>query len=230
MEKLVQLHPAQDEVVLWDWTYRKGMIVDTGRRRAGVRAFKQALVDAGLGEGIVVDLPAWGDAVATRTKEFQAREGISPDGVIGRTTARHLLRQYGEAAAKEYGVPEELVNRQGNWESQNDPVCRGISGDEGRMQINPPSHPDVSLAQMWDPKWASRWAAGYLKGSWIYVGGDWDGAIAAYNIGGYYSKEWVRLGKPTAGGPELGSNAAGTTIDAWERATTYVERVRSSYY
>jgi Transglycosylase SLT domain len=177
--------------ILWAWYYRRGMLVEPGRMAAGVQAMKQALVDNGFGDGVVVDLPAWGSAAQRETKRFQAEEGLQADGVIGRVTARHLFRVYDAATEDKYGIPDELVGRQSHAESDNDPVARSSTGDEGRGQINPPSHPQVTLAQMWTPAFASNFTGSYLHGSYIYVGGDWDGAIAAYNVGGQLAKEWV---------------------------------------
>lgn len=214
--------------ILWAWLYREGMLVAPGRMAAGVRAMKQALVDNGFGDKVAVDVPVWGEHVTARTREFQTREGLQADGVIGRATARHLFRVYDAATEKKYAIPDHLVGRQSHGESDNDPVARSATGDEGRGQINPPSHPQITLAQMWTPAFASNFTGSYLHGSYIYVGGDYDGAIAAYNVGGSLARQWVAAGKPSSGGPQI--VLGGSDVDAWTHCTQYVEGIRSQSY
>lgn len=225
-ESLVRAEQAN--YVLWAWMYEPGMLVDSPRKRAGVFAMKQELIYNGFSKSIVVDLPAWGDAVTARTKEFQTAEGLQADGVIGRTTARHLFQHRAAAAEASVGIPDSLTCKQKSWESQNDPVCLGISQDEGIAQISPPNHPEISTAQMWDPAFAIPWMARSIKGSYIYVGGDWDGALAAYNVGASLAKKWVVAGKPATGGPQIGVKADGTAVFGWDVCSFYVAKVRGS--
>lgn len=213
----------------WDWYYEPGMhFGDDGRKASGCRAMKQALVDNGFGDGIVLDNSYWGSKTTTRTKEFQAREAIKGDGIVGRVTARHLFRMYDVATEKKYGIPNHLVGRQCAWESGNDPVAQSQGGDQGRSQINPPSHPQVTLAQMWDPKFASNFDGSYLHGAFIFVGGNWDGAVAAYNVGGQLAKEWVAAGTPDTGGPRI--VVGGHEEDGFAHCTDYVLHVMDSNY
>lgn len=220
---------ATVSTVLWDWFYEPDEFYgDTARRRAGMQAMKRELIYAGFGKAVDVDVLTWGDAVTTRTKEFQAVEGVAADGVIGRVTARHLFRKRCREQETAKALPAYVLGRLLTWESQNDPVCRGVSADEGVAQISPPNHPDVTLAQMWDPGFAIPFAAGYLRGAYIYVGGDWDGAVASYNVGAGTGRKWVVAGKPASGGPILGYDKDGNPIDAWVRCTFYVDRVHNS--
>lgn len=214
--------------ILWAWTYRLGMLVEPGRMAAGVQAMKRALVDNGYADKVAVDVPAWGDHVTAQTRAFQEAEGLSADGVVGRVTARHLFRIYDAATEQLYSIPDHLVGRQSHGESDNDPVARSATGDEGRGQINPPSHPQISLAQMWTPSFASHFTGSYLYGSYIYVGGDWDGAIAAYNVGGSLAKKWVDAGKPSSGGPKI--VVGGSEVDGWTHCAEYVDGIRSQSY
>jgi hypothetical protein len=212
---------------LWNWFYQPGMAVPNSRVAAGIVAMKQELVFRGFAQGIVVNLPAWGAAVTNRTKDFQTNEGIQADGVIGRVTARHLFRQRAQQAEATNGIPDNLLCKLKSWESQCDPVCLGISGDEGIAQINPPSHPEITVAQMWDPSFALPWAGASLRGSHIYIG-DWDGAVASYNVGGWLAKQWVQAGKPATGGAQIGTLPDGSPLYAWDRCTSYVANVRAS--
>jgi hypothetical protein len=214
--------------ILWSWLYRDGMLVTPGRVTAGVKAMKLALIANGFHGGIDPDLPVWGTAVEHQTIAFQESEGLQADGVIGRVTARHLFRVYDKATEAKYQIPNHLVGRQSHGESDNDPVAHSATGDEGRAQINPPSHPQVTLAQMWDPAFASNFTGSYLKGSYIYVGGSWEGAVCAYNVGGALAKQWVAAGKPVSGGPTI--VVGGDEEDAWAHCTAYVVHVEGSSY
>jgi soluble lytic murein transglycosylase-like protein len=214
--------------ILWAWSYSEGMLVTPGRIAAGVRAMKRALVDNGVGDKVEVDVPAWGPHADAATRAFQTRERLQVDGVINRVTARHLFRVYDRATEERYGIPDRLVGRQSHAESDNDPVARSSTGDEGRGQINPPSHPQITLAEMWTPSFASGFTGSYLRGSYIYVGSDWDGAIASYNVGGALARRWVTAGKPSSGGPEI--VVGGTNVDAWAHCVEYVAGVREKTY
>lgn len=214
--------------ILWQWLYREGMVVTPGRMASGVLAMKRALVANGFDDGIIVALPHWGTSTVRETRRFQRSQGLDDDGIVGRVTARHLFRVYDRETESKYAIPDYLVGRQSNAESGDDPVARSATGDEGRAQINPPSHPQITLAQMWDPAFASHFTGSYLRGSYIYVGGDWDGAIAAYNVGGSLAKEWVQAGKPSSGGPPL--VLGGEEVDAWTHCTEYVAGIWGAYY
>lgn len=222
------LSASSSGTILWAWDYRLGMLVAPGRQAAGVVAMKQALIDNGFGEKVAVDVPAWGEHVTTRTREFQAKEGLQADGIVGRVTARHLFRIYDAATEAKYGIPDHLVGRQSHRESDNDPVAHSATGDEGRGQVNPPSHPQITLAQMWSPPFASNFTGSYFRGSYIYVGGDVDGALVAYNVGGSLAKQWVAAGKPSSGGPMI--VVGGAEVDGWTHCTEYVAGIRDASY
>lgn len=212
---------------LWSWRYGPGMLVDTARRRAGVRAMKAELAWLGYAGGIKVDVPFWGDAVTQRTKDFQKDEGLTVDGVIGRVTARHLFRRRAALMQERYGIPDELVCHLRSWESQSDPVAQGPTGDEGHGQIVLNLHPDVSIAQAWDPAFVHDFIGRQLKGAHLFTQ-DWDGAVAAYNVGWSGAREWVRAGKPTEGGRQIGVRQDGTPILLFAVCSTYVERVHGA--
>lgn len=230
-QKLGNLRYAMETATssyLWAWQYQENMLIDTARKAAGVKAMKQALIDNGYSQGIKVEVVAFGDAVANRTGEFQKTEGLQADQIIGRVTARHLYRKYADAAAAKYQIPDDLVSHVRAWESRGDPVARSYTGDEGIAQINPASHPDLTISQIWDPRVAIPFIGSYLYGSWLYCGRDWDGAVAAYNMGASSAGKWVKAGKPAEGGPSLGNDSEGNPLDAWSHATFYVSHVRSS--
>lgn len=204
--------------------YREGMPVPNSRVAAGIHAFKQAVIDNGYGDKINLSAQKFGSAMDKATRRFQTVEGITADGAIGPTTARHLFRHYSFSveAAGTIEIPDHLLQRLGGQESGHDPVAQGYvdPDDEGWAQINGPAHPNITLTQRWSPSFAIPWAASYLKTFYVDEAADWDGALASYNIGSYYAKKWVAAGKP-ATGPVVNG------IDFYARATHYVASVKA---
>lgn len=228
VENLRYAMEAATSSYLWAWQYQQNMLIDSARKAAGVVAMKQALIDNGFAKGIRLEVVAFGNFVADRTGDFQRAEGLQADEIIGRVTARHLYRKYAVDAEAKYAIPDSLVSHVRAWESQSDPVARSYTGDEGIAQINPSSHPNLTISQIWTPSVAIPFIGSYLYGSWLYCARDWDGAVAAYNMGAYQAQQWVKAGKPATGGPSLGNDSDGNPLDAWAHATFYVSHVRSS--
>jgi hypothetical protein len=204
--------------------YSYGMQVPNNRVAAGITAFKQALIDNGMGKGIDLSLPIFGSNMKRRTVDFQKANSIGTDGIIGPTTSRYLFRVYSHEAelTGTIEIPDHLLHKLGAEESGHDPVAQGFfdPSDEGWAQINLISHPKITQLQAWSPGFAIPWAAKYLKTFYVDKAADWDGALASYNIGTYYAQQWVQAGKPAANGWFLG-------IDMWARATNYVAGVKS---
>jgi soluble lytic murein transglycosylase-like protein len=208
----------------WAWVYRQGFAADGDARKAdGIYAIKQELIHNGFGHDVVLTLPFFGRFAASEAKRFQAARGLIADGIVGPITARVLFRKRLASTESQLGIPDNLLAKLVNLESNDDPVAEGTSdpNDEGIAQINLPSHPDVSESSAHDPAFAIPWAGRYLKGLFTATGGkDWDGALVAYNAGTDLAKRWLAAGKPATGGPQVGGE------DGYARATRYVELVR----
>lgn len=203
--------------------YHHGMAVPNDRVAAGIKAFKQALIDNGFGAGIDITLPVFGSNMRKRTIAFQKAVGISADGVIGPTTARHLFRHYSFAleASGTVEIPDHLLQKLCGEESDHDPVAQGYSDpqDEGWAQLHLPYYPGLTVEQAWQPPIAGQKASSVLKTFYVDDAADWDGAVAAWNVGSGTAKIWVDAGKPAS----LVING----FDWGARATEYVALVKS---
>jgi len=205
--------------------YRQGMAVPNDRVRAGILAFKKALIANGHADGIDLASGHFGHSMTKQTKAFQRAAGITADGIIGMDTAMHLFRVY--TFALEQGgmieIPNHLLQKQGRQESGHDPVAQGFSdpGDEGWAQRHRSSWTADQLAVAWDPEDAAQRLATALKTFYVNTAADWDGAVASWNVGPQTAANWVAAGKPAAGGPIIDGQ------DFWTRATHYVLGVKA---
>lgn len=203
--------------------YYEGMDVPNDRVAAGVQAFKHALVDNGHGHGINFDARGFGASMRRCTVNFQKQVGIPHDGVIGPTTARYLMRFYTFAleSADTVEIPDHLLQKQGGEESGHDPVAQGFDDpeDEGWAQLHMPYYPGVTLAEAWQPPFAAEKMSSELKTFYVNEAADWDGAVAAWNVGSGTAKEWVDAGKP--------ASMVVDGVDWGARATHYVALVKA---
>lgn len=87
-------------------------------------------------------------------------------------------------ASQKYGVDPNLLAAVLIQESQFNPrAVNPGSGDYGMAQINLKSHPGVTKEQAFDPNFAIPFAAQLVKGGLDKFGGDYNRAIASYNVG-----------------------------------------------
>lgn len=217
----------------WQWYYALGKDqtdpAKLERYQAGVLAYKRALIVNGFGTGVDLNVKIWGNMARARTMGFQSASGLLADGVVGPATAKALLKKWVSAFEAQYSIPDHLVGKQGTLESNNHAVAEGFvdPDDEGWGQIHLPFYPTITQTQAWDPEFAIKWMAGQLWSHRMNLG-DWDAAIAAYNVGYQTAKQWLAAGKPSSGGP-LWHTPTGD-IDAFTRAFDYVKLVRSVSY
>lgn len=206
----------------WSYgAYYRGMVLRDARHVAGLRAFKQEVVYVGKGRGVVIDLPVFGDQIDASVRELQAAWSHTVNGRIGSTFARYLFWTRANRDALSRGIPNRLVHKLITLESVHDPVAQGFADDrdEGGAQIHMPFNPDVTVAQAWDPAFYIPFVADRLVDSYNYVGKDWDGAVAAHNVGSETARLWVVAGKPGKG------RLIGNT-DWFTRAIAYVALVK----
>ena len=86
------------------------------------------------------------------------------------------------SAEQQYGIPTDLLARQG-WEESNWNVnAVGTSGEQGIMQFMPATAAQVGLSAPFDPTQAIP-AAANLMASLYKEFGKWSLALAAYNAG-----------------------------------------------
>jgi hypothetical protein len=91
--------------------------------------------------------------------------------------------------------------------------------DHGIMQINATAHPEITLGEAFDAAFALTYYAKALHTSYAKLG-DWDCAIASWNVGGGGASDWCAMHKPSTGGPNW-------FPDLFLRATAYVRLVRA---
>lgn len=227
-----EIHLASAGLGSWLFFYKFGWKPTTDRQRAGLHAMKQALIDNGFDKGIDLTQQVFGNAATARTVEFQRFQGdLTDDGVIGPRTARRLFALYFDLAEARNDIPDHLLAKTGCGESNDDPIAEGILDpeDEGILQFHLPFWPGVTLAQALDPVYEILRGADKLV-ALHRATGSWKGAVAGWNIGGTYAKQWVAAGYPATGGPTMGTDATGKTIFAYERATAYWNYIDSLPY
>jgi Transglycosylase SLT domain/Putative peptidoglycan binding domain len=213
----------------WTGYYQRGLdyrSTPTVPRAYGIMALKNESIYNGYSYGVDPKLAFFGLEFENQVKLFQKAAGLEADGVIGPLTAGALIKQRVALTESKFGIPDQLLLKQIKLESGNDPGATGSVDprDRGLLQINSHWHPEVSDAQAFDPAFSIPWGGQNLKSTYVAMG-DWDGALAAHNIGQYYATKWLEAGKPASG--LTWKNADGTTTDYAQLATRYVSLVRS---
>lgn len=200
--------------------YHQGMDVPNDRVAAGVLAFKQAAIDNGFKDRVVLN-STFGKNFKKQVVAFQESKNINADGIIGPETARYLFRIYSYKVEHDLSISNHYLQKIGGQESGHDPVAQGFvdERDEGWAQISLSNHPDITQKQAWTPSFAIPWAGKYLLSFYNNQSKDWEGAVASYNVGSFYAKEWIDAGKPSSGGPVVDGQ------DIFSRATQYVKGV-----
>lgn len=208
--------------------YHEGMNVPNDRVAAGVKAFKQALIDNGFSTGINLDARGFGHSAGKQAKAFQKANWLTVDGVIGPLTAKYLFRHYSfyEEGTSTIEIPNHFVQKLGGLESGHDPVAQGWADekDEGWAQLHMPYFPNLTLAQAWTPSIAINKVAHHMKLFYMNSAPDWEGAVASWNVGSGTAQSWVMAGKPSSDPSAEGG------IDWYARAYHYVSLVKAQGY
>jgi len=206
------------------WPYFYGLGLDftadpQGRGAYGIYAFKNELIYNGFSKGVNPTLPHWGSSVTKRTKDAQRHFGLTADGVLGPATARCLFRKRMAEAEAAAGLPAHSLARIASLESANDPVAQGWADldDEGILQENGPSNPDLTQQERWTPSFIIPHGATQLA-SRIRNCGSAKAGVAAWNVGNAYAIKWREAGYP-------GSGLVVNGQDMFTRATGYYAAV-----
>lgn len=184
-------------------------------------ALKKELAYNGFKGGMVLDNYVLGDAANKQIRAFQAFKFLDADGQLGPRTAKDLFRKRVKEIQAVKGIPDDLLCKMTGLESGWDPgaIGRVDNNDHGLVQINAPSHPDISIEEAIDPQFCLNWAANSMASNYTKLK-DWDGVLAAHNLGNYYAGKWVAAGKPASGGTQVARG------DVYTLATQYVALVR----
>lgn len=181
----------------------------------GVKAI-QKLLNYGAA-GLALD-GVFGKGTDAAVRTYQGKQEIKVDGSVGPATmGRLLLPHIKRIGGKDWEVVYGLLKNEGGF----DPGAVGTldERDLGLAQINGRAHPDMSIAQRFDPIIAIQFNADYLLNAMKELGNRRD-AVLAYNLGIGGVRQWIKAGRPRMWSPDGGA----------ERDTTaYVDRVLDAY-
>jgi hypothetical protein len=121
----------------------------------------------------------FGSKTAAAVRAAQLRLGLTSDGIIGPNTTKALWRPLLVTKGKITSTIQcGLVGQESAW----DPAAIGFytPQDTGLVQINRNAHPEVTLAQAFDPRFAFPWMVSYLTQALVKYP-LLDAAIASYN-------------------------------------------------
>lgn len=181
----------------------------------GVKALQKLLNF--VGSGLSLD-GVFGKGTDGAVRTFQSGAEIKVDGSVGPTTMRllllpHIKRLGGEDWRVVYG----LLKNEGGF----DPGAVGTVDEQdlGLAQINGRAHPNMTIAQRFDPIVAIQFNADYIVESFKELGNMRD-AVLSYNLGIGGVRTWIKAGRPRYYSPDNG---------APRDTTAYVDRVLDAY-
>jgi peptidoglycan hydrolase-like protein with peptidoglycan-binding domain len=135
--------------------------IDEIRQNCAVKSIQERLYTVGLDPGRKDGV--FGFRTSRAVRKFQRRQGLKPDGNVGRTTMGELWRGRILKEAESVGVPKELAVGIALHESGLDPAAVGASTppekgtDRGLVQINSLAHPTTSDLEAYDFAYSIKW-------------------------------------------------------------------------
>lgn len=181
----------------------------------GVKAI-QKLLNLGGGELVMDGVFGKGTDAAVRT--YQGQQKVKVDGSVGPTTmGKLLLPHIKRIGGTDWEVVFGLLKNEGGF----DPAAVGAvdERDLGLAQINGLAHPNMTIAQRFDPIVAIQFNADYLAAALEALGNVRD-AVLAYNLGVGGVRTWIKAGRPRYYSPDGGP---------MRDTTQYVDRVLYAY-
>ena len=162
----------------------------------GVKAI-QTRLNVVLSRSLVVD-GIIGPKTDVVIKELQGKLGVTQDGMIGPNTSSALFLGEAKTAAARWNVDWTVVAGIVKSESSWDAGAVGYIDvhDFGLGQVNHTSHPEYSVEQLFDYKFALDYSAKRYQDALAYFNGAVRDAIASYNLGYAGTLEWIRKGRP----------------------------------
>lgn len=156
----------------------------------------------------------WGPKTDQTVKEYQSRNNLKVDGVVGPLTSKSIFRRYAERHVDNFAAGNADLKRMvvGHiaYESGFDPAAVGVTTpqDLGLGQINGRYHPDMSVNDRLDPSIAVPWVVNFVKGNLDYFKGNVRDAVASYNLGRGGANNWIKQGRP-----DVWVNGSGNTVE-----------------
>lgn len=200
----------------------------------GVKAIQKLLNLAGASPKLVEDGVFGKSGTDAAVRAFQEKTGLKVDGSVGPNTMKQLLLPH----IKRLGGTDD-VGGQPRWtvvygflanEGAWDPGAVGYYDDSdlGLAQINGRAHPDLSVAQRFDPMVAIQFNIDYLKNALSYLNNNLRDSVLSYNLGIGGTKTWIAAGRPRYWNP---STAVGSDAPfAGSRDTkAYVDNILNQY-
>lgn len=221
--------PTNGDTRIGAWTtiYKLGVTAAPGTPIAyGILALKAELNYLGAAGDTNLTTTIVGPRMVKAVKDFQAIHNLAADGQVGPHTARALFAKRVSALEATYHLRDHQACRVISLESAWDPGAVGVAdpGDVGLAQIHLPAHPSITVEQAFTPSFAVNYTAEALHNAHVTLG-DWDAAIAAWNVGGGGAAAWLAAGKPASLFELWFTDANGVELDLGARATRYVQLV-----
>lgn len=201
------------------WT----IFANNSPRAYGVVAIKRELLARGFtAPGFLTESPVIGDSADAVIRQFQEAQSLTVDGVVGPNTTEYLFEHLIAQAEDLKKVPDRLAARLIKLESSEDPGAIGWSDqdDKGLCEINILIR-HITIPQAFDVHFAVPYLCNDIAGAFLELG-DWEGALASWNVGGFWAGKWVAAGKPTSGAWDPKNS-----VDWFTRASSYVSLVKS---
>lgn len=149
----------------------------------------------------------FGDMTGGSVKNYQRKNNLDPDGVVGPLTSKSLFKPLARAAAATEDIHHAdvlfpLTMGTLAAESKCDAGAVGWSDpyDIGIGQISGPAHPDVSVDTKLNAATAIPWMVHFIDRNLKVMYYDLDAAIVAYNLGVSGANAWLAAGRPDTWG------------------------------
>lgn len=183
----------------------------------GVKAIQKLLNLAKASPTLVVD-GIFGKGTDAGVRAYQEKQAIKVDGSVGPTTmGRLLLPHIKRLGGADWAVVYGLLKNEGAF----DPGAVGTidESDLGLAQINGRAHPNMTVAERFDPIVAITFNVDYLRNALAELGNVRD-AVLSYNLGIGGVRTWIKAGRPRMYSPDGGP---------LRDTTQYVDRVLDAY-
>ncbi len=191
----------------------------------GVKAIQQLINLAGVTPKLSED-GVLGKGSDAGIRAYQTKAGLKVDGSVGPNTMKSLLLPH----IKRIGGTVK-VGGQERWtvvfgfltnEGGFDPGAVGTvdEADLGLAQINGRAHPNMTVAQRFDPMVAIQFNLDYLTEALANLNNNLRDAVLSYNLGIGGTRIWIKAGRPRYYSPDSGP---------LRDTTRYVDNVLNAY-
>lgn len=199
----------------------------------GVKAIQKLVNLAGASPKLAEDGVS-GKGTDAGVRAFQKKTGLKVDGSVGPNTMKalllpHIKKMAGTAdvgGQPKWTVVYGFLANEGGW----DPGAVGYidEADLGLAQINGRAHPDMSVAERFDPIVAIQFNIDYLDNALKNLKGNLRDAVLSYNLGSYGITLWIKAGRPRYWNPTT-KKSSPTAAEGFRDTKTYIDRILNQY-